>query len=97
LNTHCAINPMLVQSAADVAARRVNIQKEFNKSSSGKFLGKMRGYEERMLAEVHARKSAQKTLDMLSHSVDSSAKMIDNIASDVAEWTPDELCRVNED
>jgi hypothetical protein len=76
-------------SAADVAARRINIQKEFNKSSSGKFLGKMRGYEERMLAEVHARKSAQKTLDMLSHSVDSSAKMIDNIASDVAEWTPE--------
>ena len=85
--------------AADVAARRANIQKEFNKSSSGKFLGKMRGYEERMLAEVHARKSAQKTLDMLSHSVDSSAKMIDNIASDVAEWTPEnsaELFRVRQ-
>ena len=86
-------------SAVDVTARRANIQKEFNKSSSGKFLGKMRGYEERMLAEVHARKSAQKTLDMLSHSVDSSAKMIDNIASDVAEWTPEnsaELFRVRQ-
>jgi hypothetical protein len=74
--------------AADVYTRRANIQKAFNKTSSGKFLGKMRGYEERMLAEVHARKNPQKTLDMLANSVDSSAKMIDNIASDVAEWTP---------
>jgi hypothetical protein len=74
--------------AADVYTRRANIQKAFNKTSSGKFLGKMRGYEERMLAEVHARKNPQKTLDMIANSIDSSGKMIDNIASDVAEWTP---------
>lgn len=91
--------PEVGAQASEVFARRSNIVRLFEKTDSAKFLGKMKGYEAKMLAEPRKATSTLNMLDMITQSLDESTRLNNSILSDIAEWTPEssqELIRSRE-